>query len=64
MSQMGRAAGPLHSVSGRLSPVPILQAATGFWASQALLTAVDLKIFTILFGGPKTAADDAGVTER
>jgi len=59
MSQMGRAAGPLHSVSGRLSPVPILQAATGFWASQALLTAVDLKIFTILFGGPKTAADVA-----
>ncbi len=59
MSQMGRAAGPLRSVSGRLSPVPILQAATGFWASQALLTAVDLKLFTILFGGPKTAAEVA-----
>jgi predicted O-methyltransferase YrrM len=54
----GRAAGPL-SVSGRLSPVPILQVATGFWASQALLTAVDLKVFTALFGGPKTAAEVA-----
>jgi predicted O-methyltransferase YrrM len=66
MSQMGRAAGPL-SVSGRLSPVPILQVATGFWASQALLTAVDLKIFTTLFGGPKTAAEiatEAGVEAR
>jgi predicted O-methyltransferase YrrM len=58
MNQMGRAAGPL-SASGRLSPVPILQTATGFWASQALLTAVDLRLFTILFGGPKSAADVA-----
>jgi 3-hydroxy-5-methyl-1-naphthoate 3-O-methyltransferase len=69
MNQMGRAAGPLPSVSGRRSPVPILQVATGFWASQALLAAVDLKVFTILFGGPKTAlelaqetgADPAGI---
>lgn len=59
MNQMGRAAGPLHSLSGRLSPVPILQVATGFWASQALLTGVDLRLFTILFGGPKTAAEVA-----
>ncbi len=58
MNQMGHAAKPL-SVSGRLSPVPILQVATGFWASQALLTAVDLRLFTILFGGPKTAAEVA-----
>ncbi len=58
MNQMGRAAGP-RSVSGRLSAVPILQVATGFWASQALLTAVDLRLFTILFGGPKTAPEVA-----
>ena len=58
MSQMGRAAGPL-SASGRLSPVPILQTATGFWASQALMTAVELRLFTVLFGGPKTAAEVA-----
>jgi len=58
MNQMGRAAGPL-SASGRLSPVPILQVATGFWASQALLTAVDLRLFTILFGGSRTAAEVA-----
>lgn len=57
MSQMGRAAGPLNSLAGRLSPVPILQVATGFWASQALLTAVDLRVFTSLFGGAKSAAD-------
>jgi ubiquinone/menaquinone biosynthesis C-methylase UbiE len=36
-----------------------LQVATGFWASQALLTAVDLKVFTILFGGPKTSPEVA-----
>src|SRR5262249_23989913 len=59
MNQMGRAAGPLPSVSGRRSPGPILHAATGFWASQALLSAVDLKVFTILFGGPRTAAEVA-----
>jgi len=59
MNQMGRAAGPLPSVSGRRSPVPILQVATGFWASQALLCAVDLKVFTILFGGPKTVLEVA-----
>ena len=62
MNQMGRAAGPLPSVSGRRSPVPILQVATGFWASQALLTAVDLKVFTVLFGGPKTAPEIAQET--
>jgi hypothetical protein len=59
MNQMGRAAGPLPSVSGRRSPVPILQVATGFWASQALLCAVELKVFTILFGGAKTALEVA-----
>jgi 3-hydroxy-5-methyl-1-naphthoate 3-O-methyltransferase len=59
MNQMGRAAGPLPSVSGRRSPVPILQVATGFWASQALLCAVELKVFTILFGGSKTASEVA-----
>ena len=56
MSQMGRAT-PLNSLAGRLSPVPILQVATGFWASQALLTAVDLRVFSALFGGAKTAAE-------
>ena len=59
MNQMGSAAGPRPSLSGRLSPVPILQTATGFWASQALLTAVELRVFTLLFQGPKTAADVA-----
>ena len=58
MNQMGRAAGPL-SASGRLSPVPILQTVTGFWASQALMAAVELRLFTILFGGPKSAAEVA-----
>src|SRR5512138_3193015 len=56
MSQMGRAT-PLNSLAGRLSPVPILQVATGFWASQALLAAVDLRVFTALFGGAKSASE-------
>jgi len=59
MNQMGPAAGSRPSLSGRLSPVPILQAATGFWASQALLTAVELRVFTILFQGPKSASEVA-----
>jgi 3-hydroxy-5-methyl-1-naphthoate 3-O-methyltransferase len=57
VSSMGRAAGSAKSFSGRLSPVPVLQVATGFWGSQALLTAVDLRIFTLLFGGPKSAKE-------
>jgi 3-hydroxy-5-methyl-1-naphthoate 3-O-methyltransferase len=56
MSQMGRAT-PMNSLAGRLSPVPILQVATGFWASQALLTAVELRVFTSLFGGAKASAE-------
>jgi predicted O-methyltransferase YrrM len=57
MNQMGHAAGQKPSLSGRLSPVPILQVATGFWASQALLTAVEFRVFTLLFPGPKSAAE-------
>jgi predicted O-methyltransferase YrrM len=60
MSHMGRTSGPLNSLAGRLSPVPILQVATGFWASQALLSAVDLRVFTSLFGGAKSAAELSG----
>lgn len=63
MSQMGRATGPMNSLAGRLSPVPILQVATGFWASQALLTAVDLRVFSALFGGAKSAAELAAELE-
>ncbi len=59
MNQMGRSAGPRPSLAGRLSPVPILQVATGFWASQALLTAVELRVFTILFQGPKSVTEVA-----
>jgi len=58
MNQTGKAVGP-RPVSGRTNPLPILQVTTGFWASQALMTAVELRIFTVLFGGPKTAADVA-----
>jgi hypothetical protein len=59
MNQMGRAAESRPSFSGSRSPVPILQIATGFWASQALLTAVVLRVVTELFAGPKTAAEVA-----
>ncbi|HEY7729001.1 MAG TPA: methyltransferase dimerization domain-containing protein [Candidatus Eisenbacteria bacterium] len=59
MNSMGRAAGPAKSFSGRLSPVPVLEVATGFWGTQALLSAVDLRLFTLLFGGPKTASEVA-----
>lgn len=62
MNPMGRAAQPAKSFSGGLSPLPVLQVATGFWGSQALLTAVELKLFTHLSGGAKTAAELAGLT--
>lgn len=58
MNQTGKAVGP-RPVSGRTNPLPILQVTTGFWASQALMTAVELRVFTVLFGGPKTAAEVA-----
>src|SRR5512139_555948 len=59
---MGRAAQPARPFSSGLSPVPVLQAATGFWGSQALLTAVDLKLFTHLMGGARTLPELAEAT--
>ena len=37
------------------SPQKLLQMAMGFWASKALLSAVELDLFTVLGRGPRTA---------
>lgn len=42
------------------SPDRIMQIASGFWASKALLSATGLGLFTELAKGPATAADLAG----
>jgi O-methyltransferase/methyltransferase family protein len=39
------------------SPAPILQLATGFWASKTLLSAVELGLFTRLAQGPLSGAE-------
>ena len=42
-----------------MSPTPdkILQTGLAFWASKALLSAVELKLFTLLADGPRNAAE-------
>ncbi|MCG8592185.1 MAG: acetylserotonin O-methyltransferase [Proteobacteria bacterium] len=44
-------------MSQDLDPAPILEVATGFWASKVLLTAVELDLFSALAEKPKTAAE-------
>lgn len=41
----------------QISPDGILQLGFGFWASKALLSAVELGLFTTLAEGPRSAAD-------
>lgn len=38
-------------MSNMLTPQKILQTGTGFWASKALLSAVEIGVFTALSGG-------------
>ncbi|MGO4127163.1 methyltransferase [Inquilinus sp. YAF38] len=48
----------MSSAAGRQAPVTpehILQLGFGFWASKALLSAVELEVFTVLAGGPLDA---------
>jgi hypothetical protein len=44
----------------QLSPANILQVGMGFFASKALLSAVELGVFTLLEGGPRTGAEIEG----
>lgn len=48
----------MSTAAGRQAPVTpehILQLGFGFWASKALLSAVELEVFTVLAGGPLDA---------
>jgi hypothetical protein len=40
-----------------VTPDHIMQIGMGFWASKALLSAVELGVFTSLAGGPKTGPE-------
>jgi hypothetical protein len=48
-------------ISGRIDPSQIMQVGMGFWASKALLSAVELELFTRLGGERMTAAELAEV---
>jgi hypothetical protein len=45
------------SGAAELSPAPILQLGMAFWGSKALLSAVELELFTALRDGPRTGAE-------
>ena len=47
---------PEPAVQADLTPDQILQIGMGFWPSKALLSAVELGLFTILADGPQTGA--------
>ena len=41
---------PQEAPSNNISPLPIIQMATGFWVSKTLMTAVELGVFTKISG--------------
>jgi SAM-dependent methyltransferase len=43
---------------GALTPVPLMQISTGFWAFKTLAAANELDLFTSLAGGAETTAED------
>ncbi len=46
-----------QSTSAPVNPSKIMQIGMGFWASKALLAAVNFKLFTMLSGAPKKAKE-------
>src|ERR1700712_1175810 len=53
-----------HSgAGGQLDPSAIMQIGMGFWPSKALLSAVELGLFTLLGSGPLTAGEIADKLE-
>jgi hypothetical protein len=42
---------------GSLTPVPLMQISTGFWAFKTLAAANELDLFTRLAGGAEMTAD-------
>jgi len=44
-------------------PTPILQLTTAYWGSMTLFAANDLRVFTVLAEGPKSAGDLAAALE-
>lgn len=59
---------PLTATDEQLSPVPLMQLASGFWAFKTLATAVELGLFAALSGGialtKKEVGDSLGLDER
>jgi len=44
---------------GAITPIPLMQVATAFWAFKTLATAVDMDLFTRLSATPMTAPETA-----
>ena len=49
---------------GALTPVPLMQISTGFWAFKTLAAAHELDLFTRLAGGAETTAHELARERR
>lgn len=49
---------------GALTPVPLMQISTGFWAFKTLAAANELDLFTRLAGGAEELARELGIEQR
>jgi 3-hydroxy-5-methyl-1-naphthoate 3-O-methyltransferase len=50
---------PKQESHATITPIPLMQMATAFWAFKTLATAVDMDLFTRLAGTPMTASEAA-----
>jgi len=50
---------PKHESHSVITPIPLMQLATAFWAFKTLATAVDMDLFTRLSSTPMTAGETA-----
>jgi hypothetical protein len=54
-------------MDARITPEPVMQLGTAFWASKTLLSAIELDVFSVLATGPRDRAalvKDLGLHER
>src|ERR1700730_16563557 len=50
---------PKQESHAAITPIPLMQVATAFWAFKTLATAVDMDLFTRLSATPMTAPETA-----
>ena len=54
---------PKQESHAAITPIPLMQVATAFWAFKTLATAVDMDLFTRLSATPMTAPKRRGGSE-